>query len=113
MTALVPVRTDLDGQTFLALERLAKKHGVTVGKVLADLARHYVTPEDKRPKRLGRPPAIKPEQIHQMIELYELHYSDGAIAERLGVSIDAVKRTRYKHNLPSLRGRGRYPRKDA
>lgn len=103
----VPIRAELPGDVYRALEKVARKRHTTVGEILADLARRavYPAPVAVRPHRstgrpVGRPTAVTAAKMVTLKRLHREKATDGQIAVALGVSESAVRRARQRAELP-------------
>ena len=111
LTVKVPVRAELPGDVYRTLEQLARKHDVTVGRILEDLGTKFVRgAQPKKPWR--RPYLITPEKERVLREMHGNHHADVDIAAVLGVSVGTVGNARRRLGLEPLKSHGGRPRKN-
>lgn len=100
----VPVRTELPGDVFRALEKLGAAHGVTVGRILSDLGTKYVAAQTAQRGPGGRF-KITGAKERVLREMHAHHHSDGEISEAIGVDRKTVRNHRDRLGLPPVRNR--------
>lgn len=91
--ARVPVSgVSLDGDTWLRLDRLAKKHQTSIAALVADAAAGLGAIQPELPLRRGYV-WVTPEVEARIVELHALGYGPAAIANDVGISRASV----YNH----------------
>jgi DNA-binding CsgD family transcriptional regulator len=97
VTALVPIKTWLKGETYLAWEARARSEGTTVAVLLAHAAdRAVLTAKPRERRRWVR---VTPAIEAQIADLYAQGFTLWAIAKQTGCSVQSVR-----NHLPKEQG---------
>jgi hypothetical protein len=97
VTALIPIKTWLKGETYLAWEERARREGTTVAVLLAHAADRAVLQNKPRDRR--RWIRVTPAIAQQIADLYAEGFSLWAIAKQTGCSVASVR-----NHLPKEQG---------
>lgn len=94
----VPVRTELQGRTFVTFERIARERRTTVAQLLSELADKAIEPRvpADAPRKWVR---MTPGLLNQLVTLAQAGNSNAAIARELGVSEQSVRNHRRRLSL--------------
>jgi DNA invertase Pin-like site-specific DNA recombinase len=97
MSALVPIKTWLKGETYRAWDERARREGTTIAVLLAHAADRAVQQDKPRARR--RWVRVTPAIAQQIADLYAEGFTPYAIAKQTGCSVASI----YNH-LPKEQG---------